>query len=189
MAARYGEGDGGSSHDRRTVRRTVSVNDAVPLKSRLYSAWYRFRYGKLCVFLCHISSHRHSSSQPQVGSFSLVSRWTRVLFGYWAGATMRRTLSVRESLTLHTHLTLAVLIPTELSDELGKEGVPPHIVQLMDHYSSLTWMTYRTHFPPISDTLLTTDCGWGCMVRSGQMLLATALHYHLLNRGKTILGI
>ena len=83
---------------------------------------------------------------------------------------------------------MAVLIPTELSDELGKEGVPPHIVQLMDHYSSLTWMTYRTHFPPISDTLLTTDCGWGCMVRSGQMLLATALHYHLLSRGKTIFG-
>jgi cysteine protease ATG4 len=139
MAARYGEGDGGSSHDRRTARR---VNDAVPLKSRLYSAWYRFRYG-----------WQFQSSIPLDKS----PVW---LLGRCYHAEG----------------------PLELSDELGKEGVPPHIVQLMDHYSSLTWMTYRTHFPPISDTLLTTDCGWGCMVRSGQMLLATALHYHLLNR-------
>ena len=61
--------------------------------------------------------------------------------------------------------------------------MPPHIVELLDHYSSLPWMTYRTNFPPITNTLLTTDCGWGCMVRSGQMLLATALHYYLLHRG------
>ena len=66
----------------------------------------------------------------------------------------------------------------------GSESVPPHILAFMEHYFSLTWMTYRAHFTPIPGTMLTTDCGWGCMVRSGQMMLATVLHYHLLSRGQ-----
>ena len=76
-----------------------------------------------------------------------------------------------------------------MSDELEKEGVPPHIIQLLDHYYSLTWMTYRTNFSPITDTPLTSDCGWGCMVRSGQMLLATALHYFMLGRGEMLITL
>lgn len=40
-------GEGGSV--RPWLRRSLSVNDAVPLKTRMYSAWYRFRYGELYV--------------------------------------------------------------------------------------------------------------------------------------------
>ena len=65
------------------------------------------------------------------------------------------------------------------------EGVPPHIMQFLDHFYSIPWITYRCNFPPISPTNLTTDCGWGCMVRSGQMLLATTLHLHLLGKGES----
>jgi cysteine protease ATG4 len=140
MAAWLGEGSGGS--DRPGVRRTLSVNDAIPLKTRVYSAWYRFRYG-----------WQFQSSVPLDKS------------PVWL---LGRCYHAED--------------PLEESDELGKEGVPPHIVQLLDHYHSLSWMTYRTNFPPITDTVLTSDCGWGCMVRSGQMLLATALHYYLLDR-------
>lgn len=74
--------------------------------------------------------------------------------------------------------------PLAESKKRTGEGVPPHVVAFMEHYHSLTWMTYRTKFEPIPGTPLTTDCGWGCMVRSGQMLLATALQFHLLGRGK-----
>ena len=63
------------------------------------------------------------------------------------------------------------------------EGVPTHVQKFMDHFYSLPWITYRCNFPPIPPTSLTTDCGWGCMVRSGQMLLAAVLHLHLLGRG------
>ena len=36
--------EGGSGRPR--VRRTLSLSDgAVPIKTRMYSAWYRFRYG------------------------------------------------------------------------------------------------------------------------------------------------
>lgn len=60
------------------------------------------------------------------------------------------------------------------------EGAPPHILAFMEHFNSLVWMTYRTNFPALPGTTITTDCGWGCMVRSGQMILATTLNRFLL---------
>ena len=60
---------------------------------------------------------------------------------------------------------------------------PTHIKHFVEHFLTITWLTYRKNFPPIEGTQITTDCGWGCMVRSGQMMLATALNYHLLGKG------
>lgn len=37
------------------------------------------------------------------------------------------------------------------------------------------WMTYRKNFENVGETSLTSDKGWGCMVRTGQMLLTKAL--------------
>ncbi|KAH3675108.1 hypothetical protein WICPIJ_009364 [Wickerhamomyces pijperi] len=77
--------------------------------------------------------------------------------------------------------------------------VPPEWPQefIQDIYTRI-WLTYRTKFPPIprdpegpspltlhnfirgqtndlNNDHFTTDCGWGCMIRTGQTLLANAL--------------
>jgi cysteine protease ATG4 len=81
-----------------------------------------------------------------------------------------------------------------LSNDPADGGWPQ---PFLDDFESRIWMTYRSNFPPIprsSDPSATTgitfsvrlrnlaeregfssDTGWGCMIRSGQSLLANAL--------------
>lgn len=40
--------------------------------------------------------------------------------------------------------------------------------------------TYRYNMPPLLPSTITSDCGWGCMLRAAQMIMAYTLKRHYL---------
>lgn len=54
--------------------------------------------------------------------------------------------------------------------------------QIRSDIQSRLWFTYRKGFVQIGNTNFTSDRGWGCMLRCGQMVIGQALIF--LHLGK-----
>lgn len=108
---------------------------------------------------------------------------THLLRFYFSGWTVRlKTNFNRDTpIWLLGHCYHKKLVDDQVS---GKDvsGLANGMEGFKQDFISRIWFTYRREFPTLSGSSYTTDCGWGCMLRSGQMLLAQGLLCHLLGR-------
>ena len=81
------------------------------------------------------------------------------------------------------------------SGSLVKHGMTPsgpmetEKTLLDQEIHSRFWFTYRKDFEPlIGNPKYTSDCGWGCMIRSAQMLLGQALLLHFFGNSWSLYG-
>ncbi|KAM6957107.1 cysteine protease atg4da-like [Aplochiton taeniatus] len=94
----------------------------------------------------------------------LVSAWNNVKYGW--SLKQKSRFSKSSPVTM---LGECFLLSSQVERALFRQS-----------FASFLWLTYRRGFPQLEGSSLTTDSGWGCMLRSGQMLLAQGLKKHLL---------
>ncbi|XP_062184968.1 cysteine protease ATG4B-like [Phragmites australis] len=117
---------------------------------------------------------------PKTTSGSYV--WSRILRRIVCSGSMWRLLGCNKVLTSSDVWFLGkcyTVSPEESSSDSDSDS--GHAAFLED-FSSRIWITYRKGFDAISNSKLTSDVNWGCMVRSSQMLVAQALIFHHLGR-------
>lgn len=109
-------------------------------------------------------------------------------FGLWLNSAKHKTMALVYNLyhtypTQYPHFSASPIWmmgscypaePVTQSDQVSGEEMYYH-PHFLDDFRSLLWFSYRRDFPCIEQSTLTTDTGWGCMLRTAQMMLSRVL--------------
>ncbi|XP_074643528.1 cysteine protease ATG4C-like [Tubulanus polymorphus] len=124
-----------------------------------------------------VSSYDDSDDlvNPDKVKTKLLSMWNNVKYGW----TVKLKTNFNENAPL---FLLGRCYHRKIDESQSNDHRVSSLEQFRQDFSSRLWFTYRREFPQLTGSTLTTDCGWGCMLRSGQMMLAQALILHFLGR-------
>ncbi|XP_048056047.1 LOW QUALITY PROTEIN: cysteine protease atg4da [Megalobrama amblycephala] len=117
-----------------------------------------------------VAGHGRQSKEKTKLKTKLVSAWNNVRYGGWS---------------LKSRPRLSKSSPVCLLGQSYQLSYTGERESFRRAFSSLLWMTYRRGFPPLDGSALSSDAGWGCMLRSAQMLLAQGLLLHMMPAGWT----
>jgi cysteine protease ATG4 len=142
----------------------------------------------------HVSSvpTRNGQQENRVKN-KILSAWNNVKYGnLWSQLDIKPTFSKNSPVWMlgeAYHRKLAVDIEPSPATPMGnqvrtfRETQSDAGIEAFElDFSSRIWLTYRKEFEEFRGTKMNTDCGWGCMIRSGQMLLAQGIVTHWLGR-------
>nr|CAB3486211.1 unnamed protein product [Digitaria exilis] len=108
--------------------------------------------------------------------------WSRILRRFVGSSSMWRLLGCTRVLTSSDVWFLGKCYKVSPEESTSDADSDSDHAAFLEDFSSRIWITYRKGFDAISDSKLTSDVNWGCMVRSSQMLVAQALVFHYLGR-------
>jgi hypothetical protein len=152
------------------------------------------------VLLCSAMSSDACESQPHPGFAAAVGRREGRLLDSWRNLAGLLARGVRELFFMaseHDSKIAEHRLPRTIwmlgvrydlgtrsshkGEGVGQEDVDKVMQEFRRDFQSRLWFTYRTNMAPITGKI-TSDTGWGCMLRSGQMMIAQAFLIHNLGR-------
>ena len=138
-----------------TSRQTRSLEPETTMRNKLVSAWNNVKYGKNAWMTSEIFKQGFSRNSPV----------------WLLGQAYHRKLA---------HETTPSSSPSEGEAVRTFSESDSGIEAFQRDFQSRVWLTYRRDLAGLGS--LSSDCGWGCMIRSGQMMVAQALSQHWLGR-------
>lgn len=74
-------------------------------------------------------------------------------------------------------------LPSAIDDNPGEMG---GLDEFLDAFEACFWFTYRRDLPRLVPSILSSDAGFGCMLRAGQSMMAEALARLILGRMRNL---